>query len=741
MRALARPERLERRIALVADVFTVSSLADSGPGSLRQALLDANASAGFDVIEFTVAGTIRVGRTALPAITEGVLVAGRTAPGYAAAPVVRIDFENTTGLVVSASADFTRIEGLSLVDAAGPGVTIGASNSRLVNNFIGVWGNGLTVEPNRGAGVLVQSTARFTDIGSDDGQSFTLSNLISGNLGDGITIDGARNTRVAANQIGTDASGLIPLGNRGHGIRITNAAADNVIGGQATGGNDPVNNTFARPPSGNLISANRRCGVMIDAEATGNALSGNFIGTTASGNAPLGNWQDGVAIVNADDNSLVGTTATQAPFIFYNVLSGNLANGLRITNSDRTIVHANFFGLGANNATRVPNGRSGVVVNGDSQRADVGGEIPLGNVMSGNAMHGIEVRDTAGGFVSFNSFVGQVAFGGIAPNGLSGILVTSSNPAFDPADSTTWNRIRTCLVGGNLGSGIEFLGNARGAEVTDTAVGTNDSINGALPNLGNGIVVGGNASQIAIGGFQPSIERIAGGFSVHVGANRGYGVVFRGRARDCFMFNSRVGIGAGETVTDAVRLPNGAGGVFVGPGTANIAIGGPLAAPPGQRYANEIVGNRGNGLTAVSSSSFTLLGSTIRDNTAAGIVLNGTTGATIGSGLAPNTIVQNGTWGLYATGFVGGTRVPFNVILGNGASGVRLASARGITVGSGGVTARAILAGNLIADNKAWGLLATGWCRGSTIGLNTVVNNTPGDVNTRAATGLATLVD
>ena len=160
----------------------------------------------------------------------------------------------------------------------------------------------------------------------------------------------------------------------------------------------------------------------------------------------------------------------------------------------------------------------------------------------------IDFQNTAGGFVSFNSFVGQVAFGGAAPNGLSGILVTSSNPGFNPADSSTWNRIRTCLVGGNLGSGIEFLGNARGAEVTDTAVGTTYNIKAPLPNLGHGIVVGGNASQIAIGGFQPSIQQVDGGYSVHVGGNPGYGIVFQGNARDSFVFNTRVGLGVGATI-------------------------------------------------------------------------------------------------------------------------------------------------------------------------------------------------
>ena len=731
MRFRPRIESLEARLALIANVFTVSTLADSGAGSLRQAILDANAEAGFDVIDFTVAGVIRVGRTALPSVTEGVIVNGITAPGYAGKPVVRVDFQNTAGLVLAPGSDGSQVRGLSLVDAAGAGVTIASSNTTLAGSFVGLWGNGVTVEPNRGDGVLVKAGADGSRIGVASAASFELSNVISGNLGNGITIAGGDGTMVTSSYIGTDASGKIPLGNGGHGVWITAGATGNLIGGMATGGNDPTGGVFVRPPEGNLISANRGCGVRIDSGATGNQLSGNFIGTTASGNAPLGNWKDGVAIVDADNNALTGTTAVQEPFVYYNVVSGNLGNGLRVTNSDHTTVFANFFGLGANNATPVANGRDGVLVSGDSQFFDAGAEIPLGNVMSGNGLHGIEVRDTVGGFVSFNSFVGQVAFGGAAPNGASGILVTSSNPHFDPNASHTWNRIRTSLVGGNLGNGIEFLGNAYGAEITDTAVGTDWNIEAPLPNLGNGIVVGGNASQIAIGGFQPSVQAVDGGFSVYPSANKGFGIVIQGAAHDIFVFNSRVGLGVGTTIDTAYRLPNAAGGIFVGPGTQNITIGGvPDVTKPLIRYANEIVGNKGNGLTVVSSKNLVLLGCTISGNTASGVVLNGTSGATVGAPMAANIIARNKAFGLFATGFLGGTTVQSSTISQNGSSGVRLVAARGITMGGDALLA------NTITGNKLWGIFASGWCKGTTILENVVSNNTPGNVNTKGATGI-----
>lgn len=61
--------------ALPSTTFTVSNLSDSGPGSLRQAILNANASAGPDVIQMTAVGTIQL-LSALPIINEAVTIQG-----------------------------------------------------------------------------------------------------------------------------------------------------------------------------------------------------------------------------------------------------------------------------------------------------------------------------------------------------------------------------------------------------------------------------------------------------------------------------------------------------------------------------------------------------------------------------------------------------------------------------------------------------------------------------------------
>src|SRR5262245_66411042 len=58
-----------------AGTFDVNTLSDSGPGSLRQAILEANASPGDDAITFSVTGTITLSN-ALPTVTDALNIAG-----------------------------------------------------------------------------------------------------------------------------------------------------------------------------------------------------------------------------------------------------------------------------------------------------------------------------------------------------------------------------------------------------------------------------------------------------------------------------------------------------------------------------------------------------------------------------------------------------------------------------------------------------------------------------------------
>jgi hypothetical protein len=82
-------EALEDRLAL--STFPVTSTGDAGPGSLRQAILSANAAPGPNTIAFNIGGAAQTitPLTPLPAVTTPVVLDGTTQPGYHGSPLIQ----------------------------------------------------------------------------------------------------------------------------------------------------------------------------------------------------------------------------------------------------------------------------------------------------------------------------------------------------------------------------------------------------------------------------------------------------------------------------------------------------------------------------------------------------------------------------------------------------------------------------------------------------------------------------
>ena len=104
-------------LPLSATTFTVTSTNDGGPGTLRQAILDANAlGAGPHTIAFNIApGGPQLIRpvTPLPVLTAArTLLDATSQPGYAGVPIIEISGEfigAAHGL--SIDGDFSRVQG------------------------------------------------------------------------------------------------------------------------------------------------------------------------------------------------------------------------------------------------------------------------------------------------------------------------------------------------------------------------------------------------------------------------------------------------------------------------------------------------------------------------------------------------------------------------------------------------------------------------------------------------------
>ena len=85
-------EFMEDRTLL--STFMVSNTGDSGPGSLRQAILDSNSAVGAtNTIDFDISGSgvqTIAPLSPLPAITNPVLIDGDSQPGYAGTPLIEL---------------------------------------------------------------------------------------------------------------------------------------------------------------------------------------------------------------------------------------------------------------------------------------------------------------------------------------------------------------------------------------------------------------------------------------------------------------------------------------------------------------------------------------------------------------------------------------------------------------------------------------------------------------------------
>jgi len=111
-------------------------------------------------------------------------------------------------------------------------------------------------------------------------------NVISGNGLHGVflTDPGTTGNRVQGNEIGTDASGLVPVPNAGAGVFVSNSASNNTIGAAAA-----ATPTSGPAPGGNLIADNDGKGVVIGFGLADNAVGNAFVGNVIFANVGVAN--------------------------------------------------------------------------------------------------------------------------------------------------------------------------------------------------------------------------------------------------------------------------------------------------------------------------------------------------------------------------------------------------------------------------------------------------------------------
>jgi hypothetical protein len=395
--------------------YTVTNTNDAGPGSLRQAILDANASPGADSVDFAIPGdgvqTIALS-TPLPDIVDPLWIDGYTQPG--ASPnsnppgqgfntVLKIEVKGTgtvsspcfTVAAANAGVIAMVIQGLAINRCSTAiVVTAGGDSAFIRQNFIGTDASGAGIGPAGVNGGISVANASGVLIAA---------NLVSGTSTTGIGLNHSPDSFVVGNLVGTNAAGdsVVP-GSGSDGISALNSL--NVTIGGAT------------PDARNVVvSGATQAGIYVDSITQ---VVGNFVGTDVTGTKPLGSATIGIDL---NGGALVAGNVVGASRVGVWVQSSSPGQSV--------VIQGNFIGTDASATFDLGNQSNGIVVGGGY--AIVGGTGPgEGNVIAHN--------------------------GGVGPEGSGGIRVTG------PAVTIRGNRIFD-----NRPLGIDLVGVTGGVTPND----------------------------------------------------------------------------------------------------------------------------------------------------------------------------------------------------------------------------------------------------------------------------------
>ncbi|MBN2024342.1 MAG: right-handed parallel beta-helix repeat-containing protein [Pirellulales bacterium] len=442
-------EHLESRALLT---ILVTTAADSGFGSLREAIEQANTNSGPDEIRFSLAaGSVIEVKSVLPALadpTGGTTIDGDVNADGLPDIVVHCESFDAIGIVSSDNV----IRGL-VIQNGWAGVHIHGGGSPADRNcvlgcYIGTDLTGTTTAgtANRGSGVWVGGNTHGTVIGGPGAHE---GNVISGNGYHGIQLIGAIDVTVQGNYIGVGADGDAPRGNQATGISLESTCQGVTIGGSA-------------PGAGNVISGSAWNGIVIGVDSGGgNIVQGNRIGTNAAGNVAVANTGSGIIIAGSYNT------------IRDNVISGNGAEGIKIEGGKATgnLVRGNRIGADATGTVALGNGVIGVsIVNapGNTIGGTAAGE---GNRIAWNGKWGVLVylAGATENLVRGNEILG---------NASTGIRVDWANQTF----------IEDNRITENGGAGISVISDTGGVTIARNLVYQNAGIdvdlgdNGFSPN-------------------------------------------------------------------------------------------------------------------------------------------------------------------------------------------------------------------------------------------------------------------
>ena len=557
-----------------------------------------------------------------------------------------------------------------VIDNAGNGVPFndGVNEDNTVEgNYIGINALGDAL-PNLGSGIDVATTALSTVIG---GTAAGAGNVISGNAGNGVVIDG------------TGVPAETPLYLKADG----NTNNSSFSPGQPVGGATLVGGvTYGTGVTGQAFEFN---------DTPGERVVVTDSGYLASYALTLSAW------INL--NSLPGATPYVIASLGYSATSENY--GLYVNSSGELVFE--WYSAGAFHTETSSGADLGSRLGVFQQVAVVTDGSTVTFYLNGAAVGSSALPDPLDESFSGNLEIGGLSQGPNLFNGLIDELSITTDPL--PADVIA-------QIYANAGQGTDLGGSGtQDTTVAGNWIGTNRDGTAAVGNAGDGVYL--NQTQNAtIGGTVAGAGNLISGNATGVEINDASSVYVQGNL-------------IGTDWTGTLPLGNSGAGVLVDGGSAAVTIGGPVGGARNVISDNaegiEITGAATTGTDIAGNLIGTdITGQSALGNLSAGVTVSGASGTTIGglTSLAQNVISGNAGDGIDLSGGATDTLIENNYIgvdqtgtqpVGNQGSGLSVSGATGVSIGgtlhgSGNVISANAQSGVSIGGGSSTGIIVVG---------------------------------
>jgi len=634
------------------DTLALKNTNDSGPGSLRQAILDAGDWPTGATIPVVIPGSgvrsIHV-LSQLPPITKPFALDGWELGGseYTGPPLLEIEGTGCPtiagvpcdGLVIQ--GDNVNINGVVVRSFGGNGVVFrgaAAYASAVQNSYIGTNADGTVAAGNGLSGVLIDG-----GYGDPLYGNVLFGNVISGNRV-GVTINGASANRNALfkNIIGLNAAGVARIPNLDDGVRIV-GAPNTIVGEPGSGNVIAGNGTLLNGFVDHLADAIDVSG----AGAAGTKIQANILGLDAQGAAGVFNTTGNIRVTGVA-NTLIGGTAAGARNVMGDdgTVNYHFAHCIGVfgAGSTGTVIQGNYVGTNINGTLDRGCRGAGVYID-SAPGVQIGGTTTAArNVISGNNDYGgvWVTGSTATGTQIQGNYIGIDATGAVAlGNESTGIKLLSGNNTIGGTAAGAGN-----VISGNAQRGIDLteLGSSNNV-IQGNFIGTNAAGTAPIGNGTYGINLIRSENNL-IGGT------VAGARNV-ISGNVDRGIFISGSPPTQVCSGNMIqGNYIGTDVTGNVGIGNTIGIELYY--TANITVGG---AVPG---AGNVISTARTGNTGVRVSSF--------GEPLGGIVIQGNKIGTNAAGTAALGNTGEGIWA--STG--GSASILGNVVAASGLNGISL---------------------------------------------------------------------